>query len=237
MAFTLGILNVDQLSAPLHEDYISYSVMFQRLLHVAQSDLQFRTYNVVNSELPDTPKECDAWLITGSRKGVYDEDQWIQSLRNWIALCDQQKARLIGICFGHQLIADTLGGRAEKSEKGWGLGVMPVKIVKQKAWMKPALKGYSLIVSHQDQVTALPPHAEKLAGSDFCEYAAFSIGEHILCFQGHPEFTKDYSRRLMALRRGVLTDQQINKGMATLEKEVDARVVAHWLCRFMGALS
>jgi GMP synthase-like glutamine amidotransferase len=237
MTFTLGILNADQLSAPLHEDYISYSVMFQRLLHVAQPDLQFRTYNVVDSVFPDSPSECDAWLITGSRKGVYDEDEWITTLRNWIALCDQQKAKLIGICFGHQLIADTLGGQAQKSEKGWGLGIMPVKVHQQQSWMVPAIKRYSLIVSHQDQVTKLPPNAINLAGSDFCEYAAFSLGEHILCFQGHPEFTKDYSRRLMGLRRGILTDQQINKGMATLEHDVDARTVAHWLCRFMGSLT
>ena len=101
-----------------------------------------------------------------------------------------------------------------------------------KSWLNPGLNDFSIIASHQDQVTKLPKGAELLAESDFCPYASFSFDKHILTFQGHPEFTKSYSKALLNLRRGVLGEVIFNEGMRSLEKTIHSGIIANWMVNF-----
>ncbi|MFT4531835.1 MAG: GMP synthase-like glutamine amidotransferase, partial [Thalassolituus oleivorans] len=133
----LGLLETDDLYSDLLEDYKSYGTMFRHFFNRLPSsshELQYRHYRVKQGELPQTFDECDAYLITGSKTGVYDNERWIEPLSNWIKAAHDKGAPLIGICFGHQIIAHSLGGYAQKSSKGWGVGVHMTTIEHRPAW-------------------------------------------------------------------------------------------------------
>lgn len=161
----IGILEAENLKPEIIKQYGSYSDMTQALLRSVDLQLEFQNYTVVNGEYPEDIDECDAWLITGSKASAYENADWIKQLESYIKILAQQQKKLIGICFGHQLIAQALGGKVEKSDKGWGVGVMASKVELNKPWMQPTQHQFSLLVSHQDQVVELPPGAERIAGS------------------------------------------------------------------------
>jgi len=233
----LGLLETDLLEADLAADFGSYGRMFARYFDRLGGGLAYRHYQVQAGELPQHRDECDAYLITGSRAGVYDDLHWLAPLRAWLRDFHARGARILGICFGHQLIADTLGGRAEQSAKGWGVGVHTVQVHAGRwpDWFGAPPTTLSLLYSHQDQVVAPPPHAVTLAGSDFCPHAALAIGGEVLSFQGHPEFTRDYLRRLIARRREGFGEQRYRAALDSLARPTDEDAVGRWLLRFIGA--
>src|SRR5699024_9937248 len=119
----LGILETGKVNAALEDRHGAYPDMFARLYRAADPSIEMRSWSVVEGELPAAPEECDAWLITGSRHGVYDELPWIEGLKDFLRRARAARVPIIGICFGHQIMAEAFGGRAEKSAKGWGIGV------------------------------------------------------------------------------------------------------------------
>ncbi len=149
-------------------------------------------------------------------------------MQNWIVDFHHQRARIIGICFGHQIIAHSLGGFAAKSEKGWGLGVLSCE-----QNLSGDASKLRLIHSHQDQVLKLPPNATRLAGCKFCPNAALAIDQRVLTFQGHPEFSPSYLRRLLARRKGIIGDEYIEKALASLATPTDHEQVGHYLLEFI----
>jgi len=181
---------------------------------------------------PDSDDECDAYLITGSRASVYEARAWIRDLQAYALILHRAKKKLVGICFGHQLIAAALGGKTEDSHKGWGVGVHTSKVVRAQPFMTPALVQFSLLVSHKDQVTLLPEGAELLATSDFCPNAMFSVDKHILAMQGHPEFCKAYASDLMESRSELL-GEALQPAIASLAVETDEKQVAEWIMKFI----
>lgn len=224
----LGLLETDTLYDALIDDYGSYGKMFAAFFDRLGGQLSYRHYQVQAGELPQHIDECDAYLITGSKAGVYDPLPWIAALQNWIVDFHRQHARIIGICFGHQIIAHSLGGTAAKSDKGWGLGVLDCK--QTLLGSGPTVR---LIHSHQDQVTTLPPSATRLAGSDFCPNAALSIDNRVLAFQGHPEFTPAYLQRLLAQRKGRIDSEVMVRALASLTKATDHERVGRYLLDFI----
>lgn len=224
----LGLLETDTLYDALIDDYGSYGKMFAAFLDRLGGQLSYRHYQVQAGELPQHIDECDAYLITGSKAGVYDPLPWIAALQNWIVDFHRQHARIIGICFGHQIIAHSLGGTAAKSDKGWGLGVLECN--QTLLGSGPTVR---LIHSHQDQVTTLPPSATRLAGSDFCPNAALSIDNRVLAFQGHPEFTPAYLLRLLAQRKGRIDSEVMVRALASLTKATDHERVGRYLLDFI----
>lgn len=229
----IGILQADHVSEPLREVHGDYDAMFQVLLGEVDPTLTYAVYPVVDGVFPASTAECDAWLITGSRYGTYDDEPWIGQLRDFIRHIVGDGGRVVGICFGHQLLADALGGESGKSAKGWGVGLQrwePFAAVLDDELVPTGLK---LLASHQDQVRRLPAEAIRIAGSAFCENAAFRIGDQVLAFQGHPEFTRAYSRDLMNLRRGRIPDEVVDAGLASLQDAPDRAEVAAWMVRFL----
>jgi GMP synthase-like glutamine amidotransferase len=229
----IGILEADRLSAALRKQYGSYGDMFENLLQSVDKSLALPRYQVTESEYPEDIDDCDAYLITGSKFSIYDDEAWIRQLQDYVITLAGRQKKLIGICFGHQLIAQALGGRAQKSEKGWGVGLATSTVYVTKPWMDPAQETYALLTSHQDQVTALPLHAELIAGDDFCAYASYQIGDHILTFQGHPEFTPEYARQRMQERREILGERRYQQGMASLKQNADHKLLAKWIINFV----
>lgn len=224
----LGLLETDTLYDSLIDDYGSYGNMFAAFFDALGGQLSYRHYQVQAGELPQHIDECDAYLITGSKAGVYDPLPWIAALESWIIDFHRQRARIIGICFGHQIIAHSLGGKAEKSEKGWGLGVLNCEQI-----LTGNASTLRLIHSHQDQVITLPANAIRLAGSDFCPNAALAIGNNVLTFQGHPEFTPRYLQRLLEQRKGTIDSEVISRALASLDKATDHEQVGRYLLDFI----
>ncbi|VXA76741.1 hypothetical protein AERO9A_110054 [Aeromonas salmonicida] len=117
----LGILDCDRLDPDLADHFGPvYSEMFIKGFRALAPELEFRIWSALDGELPDDLQECDAWLITGSRHDAYSDLPWIQALRAWIRLAHDADVKLAGVCFGHQVIAQALGGEVVKSTKGWG---------------------------------------------------------------------------------------------------------------------
>ena len=228
MTTRLGLLETDTLYEGLIDDYGSYGKMFAGFFEALGGQLSYRHYQVQAGELPQHPDECDAYLITGSKAGVYDPLPWIAALQQWIVDFHRQRAPIIGICFGHQIIAHSLGGTAAKSNKGWGLGVLSCEqsLSRDGSTLR-------LIHSHQDQVLQLPPQATRLAGSDFCPNAALAIDDCVLTFQGHPEFTPVYLQRLLERRKGRIDKAIIDRAVASLATATDHEKVGRYLLDFI----
>ena len=193
----LGILQTGHAPDELRDEYGDYDEMFRRLL--ARPDIAFETFPVLADRFPADPSAADAWVVTGSRCGVYDGFPWIARLEDFLRDLHDAQAPLVGICFGHQAIAEALGGKVEKFSGGWSVGLEYYRVEGREA---PA----GLLAWHQDQVVAPPPGAEIIAASDFCPCAGLRVGSHILTLQPHPEFSPDYVRALVAARRTMIGD-------------------------------
>ena len=210
----------------------AYIRFFQR----AGGPLVFTGYEVAQGQLPASPDECDAYVITGSSNGVYDLDTWIPELMQFIRSSYQAGKKLVGICFGHQILAHALGGHAEKSKKGWGLGLKTFSVSQTKPWMIGTPEKCSLYFAHQDQVTALPPQAELLGGNAFCPNAFFVIADQVLGIQGHPEFSKSMMDDLLAPMREELEPAMHETAVTSLTQGTpDNDLVGQWLVNFLTA--
>ncbi|MFQ1955417.1 glutamine amidotransferase-related protein [Aeromonas veronii] len=233
----LGILDCDRLDPDLADRFGPvYSEMFIRGFAALAPELEFRVWSALDGDLPEDLHECDAWLITGSRHDAYSDIPWIQALRAWIRQAHDADVKLAGVCFGHQVIAQALGGEVVKSTKGWGLGVSVHPMLADEPWMAPARDQIRILASHQDQVALLPPGATRLAGNDFCPNFMFLQGDHIVAIQGHPEFSVEYNRALIERRRGLLPDERYQSSLSSLEGEVDSATMMQWLLQFLRIL-
>ena len=231
----IGILETGKLTPELELKYGTYPSMFVRLLENRGLDLEFDSFSVLEDVFPESVSHCDAWLITGSRHGVYDQLPWITKLEGFIRNAAAEKIPQIGICFGHQVIAQAMGGRVIKSEKGWGLGVNHYTITQAKPWMNGSLNTRIAVNAvHQDQVVELPQGAALLASSEFCPYAMLAYGDTIFTVQPHPEFDHEFQTDLINARRGIAFEDHIaDRGLATLSQPIENHTVANWIVDFL----
>ena len=230
----IGILKTDAVRPEFVPEFGEYPDMFAALLGEADPALEFTTYDVEEGHYPEEIDEADAYLITGSKSSVYDDKDWIRDLEEFVRVLHQRRKPIIGICFGHQLVARALGGSTEKSEKGWGQGRHVATFSEKPGWHDGDTAEFYLLVSHQDQVTEPAPGSEVLAGSDFCENAVIQLGDHILTFQGHPEFLPGYSENILNLRREMIGEDVYLEGMASLDQPLDRERVARWIVNFLN---
>ncbi|MDX9686487.1 MULTISPECIES: glutamine amidotransferase-related protein [Halopseudomonas] len=229
----IGILQADDVNPVLQPEHGNYPQMFEKALRAVLPDCELPVYRVLDGELPATTTECDAWLITGSKFGVNDGLHWIEALSDFVRTLWAEQRPLVGICFGHQLMARALGGTVVKSDKGWGVGLSFNQVIERKPWMQPWQEELDLLVSHQDQVVVLPEEAQVLASSDFCPYYLIQYGECFLSVQGHPEFCVDYCRALMEMRRDTLPAARLRAGRASLNAEADSQLMMQWIASFL----
>lgn len=229
----LGILKTDAVRPEWVPDFGEYPDMFIGLLGQVDPDLEFRVYDVEQGEYPADIDEVDAYLITGSKSSVYDDKPWIATLMEFVRELDRRRKKLVGICFGHQLVAQALGGKTGKSPKGWGVGLHTHRFNTVPEWHDDEGLDFDILVSHQDQVVSNATGARVLAGSEFCENAVCQIGNHILTFQGHPEFVPEYSREIMEFRREMIGEQTYADGVASLAVNPQRERVARWIVNFL----
>jgi len=229
----LGILKTDDVRPEWVDEFGEYPDMFMRLLREADPQLEFSVYDVQNGDYPRDIDDVDAYLLTGSKASVYDDEAWIHNLMAFVRELHAQKKPLVGICFGHQLVAQALGGLVEKSSKGWGAGLHTHTFTKMPAWHDGDVADLDILVSHQDQVTRAAQGSEVLAGSEFCENAVCQLGDHILTFQGHPEFLSSYARVVMDSRVERMGEAVHRRAVDSLAGESQSLRVAAWITHFL----
>jgi len=223
----LGLLVCDHVRPEFLHISGDYPDMFRRLF-ARHPDVEFVVYDVIGGELPSDPGECDAWITTGSRHSVNDDELWIRNLEQFVRDVAKEPMPFVGVCFGHQLIAKALGGTVVKSDRGWGVGAKKVE-VKDSIGLGTS---YRILNSHQDQIDSLPPGAEILGWNEHCPVSMIGVGENMVGIQGHPEFDPAYSEALMESRRGTLIPEAtVDDGLASLDGSTDGDLLVDWILR------
>jgi GMP synthase-like glutamine amidotransferase len=221
----LVVGHVDPKSTHIAGDYPE---LFDALL--APHGIEIATYNVIDDgRLPASVDECDVWVCSPSRLSVYDDEPWIAAVEDLVRECVARDHPFVGICFGHQLLAQALGGRVERSPGGWGVGVRSYDVLAPAAWTRPPRSRFSLLASHQDQVVDVPAGARVVARSDYCPVAALAVGERVWSVQGHPEFTAPLADHLLAGRVELIGAERVATARASLGTPTDRDAVAAWV--------
>ncbi|MEO3478600.1 type 1 glutamine amidotransferase [Phaeobacter sp. CAU 1743] len=219
----IGILQTGHAPDDLIDSSGDYDQMFCDLL--AGHGFEFQTWAVVDGAFPDGPDAADGWIITGSKHGAYEDHDWIPPLEELIRKIDAAKRPMAGICFGHQIIAQALGGKVAKFDGGWAVGHVTYEQDGQPV---------TLNAWHQDQVVTRPKNARVLAGNDFCENGILAYGDHIWTVQPHPEFSNSFVQGLIEKRgRGVVPAPILEGAAAGLSTPVDNLKIATFLAEFL----
>lgn len=224
---TIGILRADFGGEDLAEKYGLYHDMFVKLFRRVKPDLKFKIYDVPQGEKPLRADECDGYIITGSRAGIYEVDKydWINDMLAIILNISRQDIPQAGICFGHQALAVAFGGKVAKSDKGWGVGVNSYESGTTK-------DDLSIIAIHQDQVMEKPASSEVIAKNSFCPIAGLqSTRNNFISFQGHPEFVDGLlvdimNRRVDAIGKEVVKQACDSLATPTNEEEVAKAILS-----------
>lgn len=218
----IGILQTGHVHDTLIETYGDYPAMFSRLLD--GYGFTFKSWAVVDMEFPASVHDADGWLLTGSRFGAYEDHAFIPPLEEFIRKAYAAPVPMVGICFGHQIIAQALGGKVQKFDKGWAVGASDYdfngETIRMNAW-------------HQDQITALPEGATVIGRNAFCENAALLYGDRAFSVQAHPEIRDDYLGGLIEKRgRGVVPDTVLDDSTARIGTPLDDKRVADQIAAF-----
>lgn len=230
---SIGILEAGAVTAPFAAEHGGFGDWFERFLGEAfEGRARFRVYRAFESDLPQQAEDCDAYLITGSAASVLDAAPWMVATGELVRAAAAARP-VVGICFGHQLIAAAFGGRVERADEGWGVGVHSYEVRVGKSWMAPATERFSILASHMDQVVEPPPEAEVLAGSDFCPTGMMQIGENVLTLQNHPEVTKPFASALYRSRTEVLGAATAQAALESLAADTDEALIGQWIAQFV----
>lgn len=232
---SVGILETGLPPEEYRDQFGSYPDMFKQLLNNCDQQISFKYFHILDNDIPQSANECDAWLITGSKFGVYESHDWIEPVSALIQQAYAQDVPMVGICFGHQLIAQALGGKVIKSPKGWSLGVAQYRMDNYPQWMQDQPANFAIQAYHQDQVVELPEETQVIASSDFCPYAALNFNDKAISFQGHPEFGAPYTKALLSNRRELklLPFELSTQAIETIESPIQREIVAQWICDFL----
>jgi GMP synthase-like glutamine amidotransferase len=229
----IALLACDDVPSRFRHIAGGYQDMFDALLRPHMPDLAFTRYDVREGEIPATPDAHDVYLCTGSRHSVYDAVDWIEPLKAFVRDIHDTGKTFVGICFGHQLLAQALGGEVTKAEQGWGIGVLDMDIVQPEPWMQPAQNHCAIQYMHGDQVQHLPPESTLLAVAPHCPVAMFKVRETMLGIEGHPEFPAAYEEALLLSRRERIGADAVDAALASLARPTDQDLAGSWIVKFI----
>ncbi|MCK6262973.1 type 1 glutamine amidotransferase [Vibrio sp. ZSDE26] len=221
----IGILAAGDTPPALKEQYPSFAHMTSDMIHSYLPRAEFEYFDVRDNQFPEQLDEMVAWVITGSVHCANEELPWMLKLEGIIKELHQNKQCLIGICFGHQIIAKALGGTVEQFNGGWGVGLHKYQ------WQNESHQTSYLPAFHQDQVVKAPKGAKVLISSTFCKNAGLLYGANIFTCQFHPEFSNDFEQALLSLFEGSTIPMSVadNAHNSLSERASDNPVVGRWI--------
>lgn len=196
-------------------------------------EIEFTPYWVCDGQFPNSPDDHEIYFCTGSKHSVYDEIPWITELQKFVSALYDAEKKLIGSCFGHQMIAHALGGKVEKVATGWTIGVHKFDIKSKTDWIEPHLDDFKLLLMCQDQVTQLPQDSTVQASSKQCPVGIFTVSNHFLGIQPHPEFSKQYHQALYSGRSELIGQDIIDGANATMHLSLDTKILVDWIMNFL----
>ena len=232
----LCILENDDLDPPLAQRYSRVAAMFERLFAQAGYQGRIDTFSARHGQYPVSFATYDAVLLTGSRADSFSDEPWVVTLREQVARLLQDQHKLLGVCFGHQLIAHCLGAPVQRAPRGWRVGRQAYDWLgaPEHLGLAPGQAAQvALLASHQDQVLALPPGATLLATQADCPVAAYALGDQVFCIQPHPEFTPEVSAFLLDKRRALMGEPLYEQSMGSLSEPHDGLALARFMIRFV----
>jgi len=207
-----------------------YDLVYRNLVESADPNIDLAVYPVIDDAFPESIDECDGWIITGSPYDADSDEAWVVKLRDWITEASAARARIAGVCFGHQLVAEALGGKVGRADR-WKVGPQDTE-VQPTSWFEGG--EVKLNAMHQDVVTQLPPGARLIAEGSTSEFPAYLVGNHIVCVQDHPELDADYVGALLDLRVARIDADTASAARRRLASEpTDGRTVGRWLVDFL----
>ena len=225
----IGLLLVGHIdSGSLHVGG-DYPDLYQALL--GPLGIELTTYRCDEGQMPQSLSEQDGWLCSPSRLSVYDNVEWLRDVEQLLRDMVAKETPYVGICFGHQLMAQALGSTVAKADVGWGIGAKRYEIVEQQSWMDSS-QDIVLAASHQDQVQTLPDGARLMATAPYCPIGGMLIGDRAWTIQIHPEFSAPLADSLLNTRRALFGTEQVDAARATLAEPLEQQRIAGWISRF-----
>lgn len=222
----IGLLICDH----IQKGFAGYPELFGNLL----PEHELVNYHVCDGQFPKSASEHEAWIITGSKYSVYDNIDWIDRLKDFVRSIAKADKYCIGVCFGHQMLGEAMGGKVLKSTMGWCVGVHQFDIIESKDWMLPAFSKANLLMSCQDQIQVLPPNSKVIASAPKCPVGIIQIGDKMLGIQGHPEFSAEYVKFLMESRINKIDESVIEEGINSLQLPIHNSTVGGWINYFLN---
>lgn len=232
----IAVLKAGTASRRTRERTGDLDVQFRDLLGLPGQ--QWETFDAEHGRLPADPAAWGAFLITGSPASINDDGPWIAALLDTIRAAHAADVPLLGICFGLQAVAKALGGRVEPNPQGWDLGLVALELTvagRAYAPLAAAPQPLRILESHSDVAVAAPPGAVVLAASARTPVEIFTLGQRVLCLQGHPEMDQEMVRELLEkrLQRGLLDPERAAEGLASLAQQPHRAFLQGWLRAFL----
>jgi len=227
----LGILQAGRVPEEMVDIHADYNQLFVNLLGANEFD--YRHWAVLDGEFPDSTDDADAWLITGSRFGAYEDHHWIPPLEEFIRQVFAVDQPMVGICFGHQIIAQAMGGKVEKFDGGWSVGRVEYTLDESVFGTDSNSEQTALLAFHQDQVVRAPDAAKTVGSTDFCKHAALLYGKNALTIQPHPEFYSEFIEGLLDARRAILPEAIFDKATKALGRPIVRERMANTIRNFL----
>lgn len=223
-----ALLICDHVPEELSKNHGTYIDMYTDLFPA----IALEAYYVIDNEFPEL-EAYDIFISTGSRYSVYDDIPWIERLKQTVQEIYELQKIFIGVCFGHQLIAESLGGKVERHQNGYLIGVHDFTFKHKTSWMQPGADGFKIVMLCQDQIAVLPEGSHVLAKSADCAIGMYTVGSTFLGIQGHPDFSKAYIKAILASRADRIDPDKIEKANNSLEEELSTPMLRSYMHNFI----
>ena len=217
--------------------YGDYDVLFRKLLKLSDKDIDIVNFDCVKGELPYDRdyKKYDGFIISGSRYSCYEDIEWIHNLKSKIVEMDKLNIRMVGICFGHQLIMYALGGEVKPNKNGWEVSVSDIFTTDRgyDILCQNNKRRYSINQMHKDIVSKLPENFEELFYNSNSRNQG-CIKNNILTFQGHPEYNPFVINEFLENRRDIIGTEIVENGLQNINKKTDTDFFSRIIYKFLN---